>query len=206
MRRLGIIAGGIVLTLLLVAAPASALTIFGFSFGAAPAASTTAPQNDVTAREQVDTLTRDVIDNVDPHTCLQFTNHEYEVCTAYIFNSSMADLVPYYKYAHSANAGLARFVDYRLGSRYTGSSNTLIRDRVAAFPSGEFDVDVPAIKIVSVNASLATNSATLQTVESWRVTDKADNVIYQETDVPHTVTMARVPSYVLHKWVVTSIR
>lgn len=140
----------------------------------------------------------------DEHPCLQFTNHEYEVCSAYIANSSLAVLVPYYKYAN-ANDSWSRYVTYRLGSRYTGQAYEQMRNRVAAWPAGKNDVGVPHIDILSVSSSLATNTATLITKESWRVESSDDTLIYQEIGQQHVVTMERVPSYVLHKWVVTNV-
>lgn len=205
--RIGLTVGVVsILTVLLPSAPVAALGIFGFNFGnSQPAQTQTQPVyttsdsfNDVT------TLINDVSQNLND-ACLQFTNHEYEVCTAYVFNSSIADLVPYYAYAHSSNASLARFVQYRLGSRYTGQAAQLIRNRVAAWPPGHTDVAVPDIKILAVNSSLATNTATLTTEESWQVTTESGQVLFAETDAPHTITMRRVQSYILHKWVVTNI-
>lgn len=139
------------------------------------------------------------------HSCARVENHEYEVCTAYIANSSSAVLVPYYKYAH-AEDGWQRYVTYRLGSRYHGSAYDAMRQRTASWPSGINDVDAPRIHIVSVDSDLSSNTATLVTRESWRVTDQDGNVLYQESDQKHVVTMRRVQSYVLHKWVVTDIR
>lgn len=155
--------------------------------------------------DQTSNFLNDIIANANENTCLMLRNHEYEVCTAYIFNAVFADLVPYYNFAHSSNSAMAHFVSYRLDSRYGDQANTLIRNRVAAWPAGETNVDVPIIKILSVNADLTTNTATLQTQESWLVTDQHQNVLYQADGGYHFITMQRVPSYVLHKWVVTDI-
>lgn len=138
--------------------------------------------------------------------CAHYSGHVYEVCTAYLANSSLAVLVPYYKYATSSNGTLARYVSYRLGSRYTGQAKNVIVQRVKGWPTGTHDVAVPVIKILSVHSSLTTNTATLQTEESWKVTTKSGRVIYRETNRHHTVTMHRVQSYLLHKWVVTNLR
>jgi hypothetical protein len=137
--------------------------------------------------------------------CLQITNHEYEVCTAYAANSAAAVLVPYYKYANSTDAW-SRYVTYRLGSRYSGQAYEDIRSRVASWPAGKNEVEVPRIHIVSVNSDLTTNSATLVTQETWSVEAPDGTILYSESNREHAITMARVPSYVLHKWVVTSIR
>jgi hypothetical protein len=145
-------------------------------------------------------------DNTTFNACLQYTNHVYEVCTAYIANSSLAVLWPYYAYAKSPNITLARYVQYRLGSRYTGQANATIMNRVSTWPAGNHEVDAPSIRVLSVNSNLQTNTATIVTQESWRVTDEAGRVIYQENNVRHISTMNRVPSYLLHKWVVSSIR
>lgn len=138
--------------------------------------------------------------------CLHYSGHVYEVCTAYIANSSLAVLVPYYKYAKSTDAALSRYVTYRLGSRYTGQAYDVITKRVASWPAGTYDVSVPDIRILSVSSSLQTNTATLVTEESWKVTSDTGQVMYQENGQRHTVTMHRVPSYLLHKWVVTNLQ
>ncbi len=208
----GIIIGGVTFAVLLASGgPASAFTIFGFNFGSGEISQAQPINTDTTATEQsvgdqARNFLNDIVANANENTCLRFSNHQYEVCSAYIFNVAMADLLPYYKYANTNNASLARFVSYRLDSRYTGDANTLIRARVSSWPAGDNDVDVPAIRILSVDSSLATNTATLQTQETWRVTDKLDNTVYRERAAYHIVTMARVPSYVLHKWVVTNIQ
>jgi len=139
-------------------------------------------------------------------TCLHYTDHIYEVCTAYIYNSVLADLVPYYKYSFGSNSSLARFVSYRLGSRYTGQAYSTITSRVTNWPTGKKEVRIPSIKILSANVDLDTNTAVLTTQENWRVTTEAGQVIYSETNAPHTITMEKVPSYILHKWIVTNIQ
>lgn len=209
--RIGLISGGMALAVLLAStAPASAFSLFGINLGSSHIVSAVSQAStDQQMRDGISTQSQQflngIIGNADENTCFQWQNHEYEVCTAYIFNSVFADLVPYYKYANSNDASAARFVNFRLGSRYVDQANELIRDRVASWPLGNYDVDVPTIKILSVNANLATNSATLRTQETWRIADPNHNLIYQESGMYHTITMARVPSYLLHKWVVTAI-
>lgn len=138
--------------------------------------------------------------------CLQFSNHGYEVCTAYILNASIADLLPYYTFIHSSNVGLSRFVAYRLGSRYTGQAYDAIANRTASWPAGTMTVGVPDIHILSVTANLATNVAQLTTEESWEVRSESGQIVYQEVAVHHTIIMNRTPSYLLHKWVVSAIQ
>lgn len=209
--RLGIISGGVALIVLLGSrVPVSAISIFGLNFSAsrptpAIAQTSTDQQMENGISKQAESFLNDMVANANENTCFRYTNHEYEVCTAYLFNSSFADLVPYYKYANSANASAARFANYRLSSRYIGQANEVIRERAAKWPTGDYDVDVPGIKILAVNSSLATNTATLRTQEYWRVTDGNGNVVYLESGMYHNITMARVPSYLLHKWVVTDL-
>jgi hypothetical protein len=138
--------------------------------------------------------------------CLHYTDHKYEVCTAYIANSSLAVLLPYYMYARSSNPSLAGYVSYRLNARYVGQANSIIRTRVSSWPVGATDVAIPDITILSVQSSLATNTATLVTRESWHITTESGAVLCTENNAVHTITMHRVPSYLLHKWVVADIK
>jgi uncharacterized membrane protein YjdF len=138
--------------------------------------------------------------------CYAYTNHEYEVCFAYLVNSSLAVLAPFYTYANSPNTTLNRYVTYRLGSRYYGTAYTTMASRVARWPVGNNHVAIPNIDILTVRSNLETNTATIVTQESWLVTDMYERTIYQEAGQRHVVQMARVPSYILHKWVVTDIR
>jgi|SRR5215471_12167055 len=205
MRKVLIGAATIVLSTLILhfgTANAATLNLFGFEFNAkdTPRISTNQTSAALLTASS-DTNQGDVTDS-----CLQYADHEYEVCVAYIFNASLADLLPYYKYAHSPNTSVRDFIHYRLGSRYIGQANTLLQNRVANWPEGTMSVAIPRIKITSVNASLATNTATLTTIESWKVTNSSRQVIYQENNAHHTSTMQRVPSYLLHKWVVTNIQ
>ncbi len=189
--------------------PASALSLLGIQLGSPPASAETETANDQQTQSGISdsaaNFLNDIVQNANENTCLAFMDHEYEVCTAYIFNSSISVLVPYYDFAKNDNASVARAVSYRLDSRYTGQANALIRARVSQWATGTYDADLPLIRILSVNASLAANKATLRTQETWVVADEHGNVVYREDNAYHTITMARVPSYLLHKWVVTNI-
>lgn len=192
MKRSGV--AGVVIGLLLavgITVPASALSLFGHTIGTSFQGSTTA----ATTTQGTNTA----------QACLHYTNHTYEVCYAYIVNSSLGALLPYYSYAHSGDPLLADAVAFHLNERYVGQANTVVTNRVAGWPAGSTDVGLPDIRVTSVTSSLATNTATLHTVESWKVTGENGQVLFQESNVPHTITMHRVPSYILHKWVVTNI-
>lgn len=193
----GIIASLAAAVVLTSSGSASALGLFGYQFSAAPVRSNSAEAaaSSASLAPATDSL----------YPCLQYQNHVYEVCTAYITNASLAVLIPYYKYAHSPDAALRRYVTYRLGSRYTGAANSLMQRRVANWPPGTHEVSLPSISVLSANSSLQTNTATLVTREDWTVTDQNGRIIYQETGQLHTITLRRVPSYVLHKWVVSDI-
>ncbi len=198
--------------ILLLATPvASAISLFGLPLGSGGSLSSQIPVGTSTVVDghgisnSATNFMNSLLGDANENTCLMFSNHQYEVCTAYIFNASIADLLPYYSYSRSNNASLSRLVSYRLESRYEGQANSLVRERVMNWPAGNYDVDLPIIKILSINASLATNSATLQTQESWRAADESGKIMYAESNTPHTITMERIPSYLLHKWVVTSI-
>jgi hypothetical protein len=197
-----IFCAAIFLALATSSASASAFSLFGFTISAAPQSQNTV--SDSNAKSAVNTFLSDAEQEIN-NSCHQYSNHQYEVCFAYIYNSSLTDLVPYYKYVHSSSNSLARYVSYRLGSRYVGLANQTIASRVAYWPPGNFEVSTPSIRILAVHANLAANTATLHTMETWKVTTQAGRVVYTETDTPHTINMKRVPSYVLHKWVVTEI-
>lgn len=137
--------------------------------------------------------------------CLQYQGHLYEVCTAYIVNSQLGALVPYYKYAHSGNISAGKVVSDHLEKRYTGQARQVIVNRVRSWPITKYDVAVPNIRIISAKSNLAANSATLVTQESWQVRSNDGQLIYQENNARHIITLQRVPSYVLHKWVVSAI-
>lgn len=171
----------------------SALSIFGFSFPSVNSSSTRSASTSTataTSTEQA---------------CLHYANHVYEVCTAYIANASLGALLPYYEFARSSNPLLADLATHHLGSRYTGQAHNLITNRVAAWPAGEADVSLPDIRILSVHSNLKTNTATLYTEESWKVMTESGRVLFEETNARFRITMHRVPSYILHKWVVTNI-
>lgn len=139
--------------------------------------------------------------------CLQVSDHIFEVCTAYFANCSFAALVPYYKYGRSANTARVIEARNRLESRYTGVARKIIESRVNAWPKGETDVSLPKISLVSVTSSLATNKASIVTRETWTVkSHKSGRTIYKEVNRLHRTTMQRVQGLLLHKWVVTAIR
>lgn len=136
--------------------------------------------------------------------CLHYSGHIYEVCTAYIFNSSIGALEPYYKYSRGTSPWLTAVVSDHLAKRYVGSALQTATNRVANFPAGWYSVEGPHIAVLGVSSNLAANQAILRTSESWTVRSASGRIVYQEVNKPHTVVMQRVPSYILHKWVVSS--
>lgn len=139
------------------------------------------------------------------HPCLHNTGHVYEACFAYVVNDSNWALVRYYAKAHSADPSRAGGVLEDFQYRYRGSARQLIAGRVAAWPSGENIVAVPRITIINASSSLLSNSASLTTRETWRVTANSGQVLYAENNRLHHISMSRVQGKLLHIWVVTSI-
>lgn len=183
----------------LLASSASAFSLFGHHI-------TITGSSDQQSASYTSMTPRQTTADDSKHPCVHYTNHVYEVCYAYAVNSSLLALVPYYKYASSPNPATSKLAAEHLNKRYYGDAYTTIQNRVASWPAGTKDVATPQIRIISVNSSLASSTATLVTQESWLVTDKNDRVIYRETNQRHVITMQRVKSYILHKWVVTDIR
>lgn len=150
--------------------------------------------------------------------CASFVQNNLEVCTAYTFNASLEARLSYYKLGRSTAVGYYKAVqerctgksagaaaDCRFQSRYYEGALRDLQLQAQSWPA-EVNVDFPRIKIVSVDANVAANSATLSTVESWSVHTRAGESLFIETGAKHTITMQRVQGLVLHKWVVTSIR
>jgi hypothetical protein len=146
-----------------------------------------------------------VAESSSERTCLRFDNRQYEVCSAYVFNCSLAARLPYYKFGSSDNAARRSAALNRLESRYRSGALTYITRQVRNWPA-TVDVSVPHISIKTVTVSSDQNRAVLRTRESWNVTTKNGGNLFSETSQPHIIRMQRVPGLVLHKWVVTSIQ
>ena len=142
--------------------------------------------------------------------CAKFDRHQYEVCFAYVVNDTLLSRVPFYKVGRNPDLGPATKV--RFESKYYGTARRMIETQAAAWPV-KVEVKAPEITIVGgphVNANLS--SATISTVESWRVTTKSGRVLFAARGVHYTVTLRRVPTVLcisggscLHKWVVANI-
>jgi hypothetical protein len=139
--------------------------------------------------------------------CLHISRHQYEVCVAYVANASYLARLPFYKFAYSPNADLARASRQRLESRYSGTARAQIERQTATWPApGELDVYLPSIRIDAVRVAADLSTATLTTHETWLVRTQHGATLFSERNARHTITLARVPGVVLHKWVVTAIR
>lgn len=148
--------------------------------------------------------------------CEHLSRHQYEVCYAYVVNDSLLARLPFYQVGREPVLGPAALA--RLKSRYYGAARRFVIDQAKGWPR-QVDVSVPSIRItgpVTVSANLAT--ATLHTVETWRVRaepaagSKSGRVLFAEAGARHTVTLDRTPTilcvagHCLHKWVVVRIR
>ncbi|HSW80407.1 MAG TPA: hypothetical protein VLG47_06530 [Candidatus Saccharimonadales bacterium] len=188
--------------------PAKAFSFFGIKIDISSSQTTTTTENGKSHTTHSSTSYHYDSSKDDPsdNPCAHFKNHEYEVCTAYVANSVLADLVPYYTFVHSDVDFMKQAATDRLDSRYSGQAYSVLTNRTRNWPIGETEVDVPKIKILSVKSNLSSNTATMKTRESWTVKTDSDQILYRENSKIHTITMHRVPSYVLHKWVVTNIQ
>jgi hypothetical protein len=142
--------------------------------------------------------------------CAHLARHQYEVCYAYIVNDTYLARVPYYKFGRDPASRAAELT--RFASRFYNPARRSIERQVRGWPR-QVDVSPPRIRItgrVAVSANLAT--ATLHTVETWRVRAESGRVLFAETNDHHTITMHRTPTmlcafgHCLHKWVVVRIR
>lgn len=142
--------------------------------------------------------------------CAHLARHQYEVCYAYIVNDTYLARVPFYDFGRdraSRAADLTRFA-----SRFYNPARRSIERQVRGWPR-HVDVQPPRIRIigrVAVSANLAT--ATLHTVETWRVRSESGRVLFAEKNDHHTIALRRTPTmlcafgHCLHKWVVVRIR
>jgi len=141
--------------------------------------------------------------------CASISDRRLEVCTAYVVNATYLARVPFYIASGVDNPALVRLARYRLESRYQGAAQAAIEAQVAAWLSGDVDVERPRIAIDSVTVGPRAKRAVLHTRETWLVRKRdeatgAMTTVFQETDAPHDVVMARVRGLILHKWVVVS--
>lgn len=141
----------------------------------------------------------------DIRACLHFKGHVYEACFAYVVNDSSLALRNYYRLANSRSNSRAADASEDLHYRYRGAALSLVLHRTARWPRGENIVGLPRITILDASASLVSDTATLITRESWRVSTNSGRVLYKESSRLHHVTMARVQGKFLHVWVVASI-
>ncbi len=141
------------------------------------------------------------------HSCLHISRHQYEVCVAYVANASYLARLPFYKFGHTTNAGVARTSKQHLESRYTGAARAQIERQTANWPPpDQLDVYLPSIHIDSVTVAADLSTATLATHETWLVRTERGTTLFSERNAPHTIALARVPGLLLHKWIVTAIR
>ncbi len=139
--------------------------------------------------------------------CLHADRHQYEVCTAYVANASYLARLPFYKLGHSSSSDLARTFRGRLESRYTGAARAQLERQTASWPGpSQLDVFLPSIRIDSVTVAADLSTARLTTHETWLVRVEGGRTLFAESNAAHVISLARVPSVVLHKWVVTAIR
>jgi hypothetical protein len=140
------------------------------------------------------------------HSCLQLRRHQYEVCFAYIANASYLARLPFYKLGRSTNPDIARTFREHFESRYTQAARAFIERQTAQWPPpGQLDVFLPTIRIISVSVAADLSTATLATRETWLVRTEGGATLFAENNVSHTISLARVKSKILHKWVVTNI-
>ncbi len=137
--------------------------------------------------------------------CAKLADQEARICYAYIVNASLGARLSFYKFGSSSNPTVAQEAKERLQKRYDKDARRLVEGQARSFPE-DVNVDAPSVRIESVKADLARDTATLRTVESWLVKDKTGKVLFEEKDQPHTVTLSRTQSFVLRRWVVTQIK
>jgi hypothetical protein len=142
--------------------------------------------------------------------CAHFQRHQYEVCYAYVVNDTYLARVPYYEFGRDPSLRATDLT--RFASRFYNPARRSIERQARGWPR-HVDVSAPRIRIVGhvvVSANLAT--ATLHTIETWRVRTESGRLLFAETNDHHVITLHRTPTmlcalgHCLHKWVVVRIR
>lgn len=133
--------------------------------------------------------------------CAHISRHQYEVCSAYFYASGLR--WAFYRYGRGQTLGSV--VKDKLEDRYWSSARAQIERQAAGWPA-DVETTAPRITIVAISVNQAITSATLTTRESWDIQAQNGPVLFQETRATHHITLKKVPSILLHKWVVTSIR
>lgn len=137
----------------------------------------------------------------------RFHNHEYEVCTAYIANSSELARQGFYQFGNNNVTWLSDAAKHHFETRYWDQARQNIEQAVVSWPKtndfGGNDVS-SSITLTSLSSNLKTDRAVLQTQESWKVTAPDGTVQLNQPMQTVNVTMCRgrLPGHLLHEWVV----
>jgi hypothetical protein len=136
-----------------------------------------------------------------------FTNHEYEVCTAYVVNSADIALQAFYKLGNNSIGLSAETARSHFETRYYDQPRQAIEQEVASWPttSGIFGNSVEqSVTVMSLSSNESQDRGVLQTQESWKVTAQNGTVLLDEPMKIKDITMCRgrLPGHPLHEWAV----
>ncbi|HET9174425.1 MAG TPA: hypothetical protein VFN56_04035 [Candidatus Saccharimonadales bacterium] len=137
----------------------------------------------------------------------QYTNHEYEVCVAYVSNAADIALQGYYKYGNNATSYVRDAAQHHIETRYWDQPRSIIEQRVASWPATSSitgnNVE-ESITVMNVTANLGADRGLLQTEEAWHVTAPNGTVLFSQPEHAGRITMCRgrLPGHILHEWVV----
>ncbi len=138
-----------------------------------------------------------------------YTNHEYEVCTAYVYNAGQVALQGFYKYGNNEVLYVADAARHHFENRYWEQPRETIEAAVDTWPktsSVRGNTVAQTVTVQSLSANLEADRAVLQTRESWRVIQPDGTLLYNEPVHDKDVTMCRgrQPGHPLHEWVVVA--
>lgn len=137
------------------------------------------------------------------------TNHELEVCTAYMGNSAEVALQGIYKFGNNRASYLADGAKHHFETRYYAGPRQAVEKRVRSWPkTSSFTGNRVAedVDLVSLSSNLQADRAVLKTRESWKVTSPDGKVLYREPRHNRDITMCRgrLAGHPLHEWFVVS--
>lgn len=137
----------------------------------------------------------------------RYTQHQYEVCTAYTGNSAGVALQGLYKYGNNRASYAADAAEHHFETRYFAKARQSIEAKVATWPrtsSLRGNQVLNSIHLRSLSSSLKDNRALLKTRESWKVRAPNGKLLYDEPSHTKNITMCKgkLPGHVLHAWFV----
>jgi hypothetical protein len=136
-----------------------------------------------------------------------YVNHEYEVCTALVFNAESVALQAFYKYGNNRVSYLSAPARHHFETRYFDQLRESVESQVDSWPKtskltgNKVKED---IYVQSVSSNLGLDRGLVTTQERWSVTSPDGSQLLNTPLQNRAFTLCRgqQPGHPLHEWVV----